>query len=571
MRRVTAFAGAQLPTPLLVRFAGWRNRPSTLVWQPAPPVTGEPAIARRLAAGVLLFDGRLLESKADLPWDLPPPDDVWQSALHGHGWLDHAAAASDNSEVWKRLASWVWAWLDRYAGGHGPGWAPALVARRLTRCIAHSGRLLRGQSAERSAQFFRALGAQAKYLEWRWRETPDGAERIEALTGLVYATLSFEGSGKASQIAIRALGQEASRIVPDGGALASRNPEELARILALLVWSARSIEDAEGTPATGHLVAIQRALPIVQALRHPSGALARFQGGRMGTGLPLDELLDRAGRRQPMADEHAMGYARLTQGKSVLIADASMPPSGPFTETAHASPLAFEFSHGPHEIIVNCGPGLAFGPKAGVDARRSRSHSTVEIGKRCSARIRPGPAESDPARFTFTGDVSARTTRGSDGAWLIGESTQYVSWFGLTLERRMHLSADGLRLSGEDTVLATRAETRAKVMAAFPDPDAPCPMLARFHLHPDVKATIALNGRAVALTLSDGSRWLMTSDADRLGLEPSRSYDQTRPNPRATSQIVVGSHILEYWGRAAWSMERLPNDSSPLKAALDGT
>ena len=567
MRSIATFAGARLPRGLTARLAGWRTRPSALVWQPTPPVDGDAAIARRLSSGVLLFDGRLVEAGPDTrhPWDITAPDHVWRNELHGHGWLDHAAATPDRA-VAEHLIGWVWEWLDRYGDGSGPGWAPQLVARRLTRWIAHSSLLLRGQSQERSARFFRSLGAQTRYLEWRWAETRAGAERIEALAGLVYATLSLEGSQAANRRAIAALGRQVSRIVGDDGAIESRNPEELARILALLVWCARSLEDAGLKPATGHLVAIRHLRPAVKALCHSSGALARFNGGRSGSGIDLASLIEGEDAANIPALDRAMGYLRIAEGPGLLIADGAGQPDDAQAGTVHAGALAFEFSFQGRDIIVNCGSGLGFGLKAGVDARRGPAHSGVELGGRCPGRLRPGKSEHDPARLSCEGKVNARLHHAQDGTWLMGESEQYETWFGLSIERRLRLSKDGTRLSGEDTVLAKTAETRARVAQAFPDADKPCPIRARFHLHPEIEASLALNGNAVALKLPDESRWLMTTDADILLLEPSRYFDETRPKPRATSQIVVGSDLIEYWGRVSWQLERLPDGTTPLQA-----
>ena len=567
MKTFGALAGRRLPAHLTARLASWGAQPGALVWQPAPPVTGDLAIARRLANGILLFEGRLVETRERLPWELEAPDQVWQDELHGHGWLDHAAAAQD-SAIWDHLAAWVWDWIARFGTGDGPGWEPELVARRLTRWIAHSVRLLNAQNAERSELFFQSLGMQARYLDWRWRETRDGAERIEALCGLVYAQLSLEGSGKAAQRAIVDLGREARRIVGADGTIASRSPEELARILALLVWARGSIEDAGLKPAKDHEQVIRQAIPVVRALRHPSGDLARFHGGRPGIGLPL-EALTAADTAMPLPEGPVMGYRHMTQGESLVIADTAPPPGQGYRGSAHASALAFEFSHSGQPVVVNCGPGAGFGVKAAITSRRGPAHSTVELGGRCPARVVAGKGRHNTAILTAEGAVSARTSLDASGAWIMAASTLYESWFGLTVERRLHLRKDGLKLSGEDTALATRAETRAQIAAAFPDPGAPCPLITRFHLHPEVKASLALNGRAVALRLPDGSQWMMTSDADELRLEPSRYFDETRPKPRATSQIVAASHVMEYWGRVTWSLERLPHGTSPLKARTE--
>ncbi len=119
-------AMAYLSRRRAARLACERAAPCALIWHPAPPTAGDPVRARLLARGVLLFDGRLVETDAALPWDLAPPDAVWSDHLHGHGWLDHAAAA-DDPRLWAHFEGWIWAWIERHGDGSGPGWRADLV------------------------------------------------------------------------------------------------------------------------------------------------------------------------------------------------------------------------------------------------------------------------------------------------------------------------------------------------------------------------------------------------------------------------------------------------------------
>ena len=546
------------PRRLAARLACRGAQPGALVWHPAPPTAGDPVRARLLARGVLLFDGRLVESTAALPWDLAPPDAVWSDHLHGHGWLDHAAAA-DDPRLWAHFEAWLWAWIDRYGDGSGPGWRADLVARRLTRWIGHAIRLLRGQPPERSRAFFRALSGHARYLAWCWRETAGGA-RIEALGGLVYAALALEGMATTADRAIRALGRAAGRVVRADGGIDSRNPEELARTLAVLSWSAQAIDEAGRAPAAAHLAAIRRATPVVRALTTPAGTLARFHGGRAGAELPPGTLVDRracarAGAMPDAPDDAPdrsggsgmMGYLRLAAGPASLIVDAAPPPRGRHGATAHASALGFELCIGRQPVIVSCGSGLGFGARADEAGRRAQAHSAV--------RIEAGAAPAGRRR-------AARAARGGVKAQLVQEPTSIAASLessldaarlGLVLNRHLQLARDGAHLAGMDVAHAPGLATRKR--AAAPAGQRPAQLVARFHLHPDVSAKPALNGRAVVLSLPEGARWLMHVEADGVELAPSVYHDEARARPRATMQVVATSALVGYRAHIAWSLE----------------
>ena len=553
---IGAIARSRMPNRFAVRMARLQSGPGTLVWQPEPPVAGDRAAARRLVNGLLLFEGRLVETSAPDPWALEPPDDVWRDHLHGHGWLDDAATAEDG-DTWKTLSDWAWTWIEHYGDGSGPGWQPELAARRLTRWIAYSARFLAGQPTERSHAFFAALGTHARYLELRWPRAETGIARIEALCGLVYAKLSLEGSGAGGvRRALAQLGELAQRMISADGAVASRNPEDLARITTLLDWTASGIADAGLNAHAGHLAALQRGLGALSTVRYGDGRIARFHGSRSGRAWQNTRTTG-SEQRVVLGDEASvMGYLKLSMEDAELIVDGALPAKGSHALTAHASALALEFWHKGQPIIVNCVSGAGFGRKFANASRRGAAHSTLELGGRCASTLSPVKGERRGASLTMSGKLTARINEATDGSWALCESTTYQKRFGLNCERRLHLSADGLMLSGEDTALAPSAATRTRASEKFPEDGPPCPFVARFHLHPDIEARMALAGRGVALKLPDGSHWLMTADQPDITLEPSIFFDDARPTPRATQQIVVRTAVMEYWGRISWSLAR---------------
>ena len=66
---------------------------------------------------------------------------------------------------------------------------------------------------------------------------------------------------------------------------------------------------------------------------------------------------------------------------------------------------------------------------------------------------------------------------------------------------------------------------------------APQPFSVRFHLHPDVDASVQQDGEAVLLRVPSGSGWRLRADGARLGLEESIYLGG--PTPRRTDQVVL--------------------------------
>jgi uncharacterized heparinase superfamily protein len=98
--------------------------------------------------------------------------------------------------------------------------------------------------------------------------------------------------------------------------------------------------------------------------------------------------------------------------------------------------------------------------------------------------------------------------------------------------RRFDSSMDALRLSG-------------------------IPFDIRFHLHPEVDATLDLGGAAVSMALKSGEIWVFRHDGNfNLSLEPSVYLETGRLKPRASQQIVLSGRAVEYATRIRWSLSK---------------
>ncbi|MEM7423663.1 MAG: heparinase II/III family protein [Pseudomonadota bacterium] len=563
MRGQIGSALAYLSPPLARLLAKAGPQPRTLVWQPQPPEAGDPAAARRLSGGVALFDGHVVDLRGSSIWSVDPPSPGWSDAVHGHGWIDDAAACPDPA-VWTDLSAWMWEWLSRYGGGAGPGWKPDLTARRLTRWLAHSTHLLQGQQPDKSRAFFAALGVHVRHVEWSWRRTRPGAERIEAVAGLVHALLSLEGPGPAARRAIAELGTIAESTIAPDGAIASRNAEELVRVAGLLEWIGRSIRDSGLDVTKKQQEALARARLTALAVRHHGTICPRFHGSGANNANRSSRRADPGRTRDASM---AMGYIRLQSDSVSVVIDAARPPAAPHDRTAHVSALGIELLSGCNPIVVSAGPGARTGHVHALASRRCDAHSAIMAGDRGPGQLTLAKSgrtrvtkeiETDRAALSARGTVTGQFSSNTTGEWAIAQSTLYVARNGLTLERRLHLATGGGRLAGEDTAIATDAEARSRVVRLFSgDAAEPCQIVSRFIVHPDIKTTPSISGRTVSLLLPDASRWLMRTDAEWLSLEPAEYFDENRSKPRATSAIVATAEILEYWGRIVWSFERI--------------
>lgn len=545
---------------LQARRAGFYNPETGFISQPEPRSIGSFAKGQQLAAGNIMLAGHLIEAPNTMLWDIDPPDLMFAQDAHGFAWLDDLAAAGDINA--RRLAQdWVFGWIERYDTGRGAGWLPDLTGRRLIRWIHHALFILQGRTSEESERFFRALGRQTIFLSKRWSATKHGLPRFEALTGLIYAGLSLAGMEQHVQPATRALARECRSQIDEKGGISTRNPEELLEVFTLLTWSATALKEAGWTPAESHQKALRRMAPTLRSLRHSDGGLARFHGGGRGLDGRLDHALLKSGNRDMNSDGLAMGFARLSSGRTSIIVDAEIPPQGHAAVNAHASTLAFEMTSGRRAVIVNCGSGDTFGEDWRSAGRATPSHSSLYIEGQSSARLGRKLSYGGIIREVLVEgpkQVPIEMTHGLDAISFNGAHDGYVAKYGLTHVRELKLSLDGRELSGEDLLIAIEERHKKTFDRALEAGklEGICTQI-KLHLHPEVDANLDLGANAVSLALKSGEVWVFRHDGvAELSVEPSVYLERGRLQPSATKQVVLSRRVMEYGTRTRWSLAK---------------
>ncbi len=519
---------------------------------PEPRTVGDFTRGHGLCNGKLTTTGFEASFGDGSIWDIPGTPTLVTAQLHRFEWLDDLATYGDKRarSLARRSQS---EWIEKFGSGDVLAWQPATVAYRLLRWINHSAFTgLTGSDPDQDA--ISSIGQHIAFLRKFWSKSAAGFDRAVALTGLICAEMSTGKTVSSLENRFAALDKEISRCLTPDGAVRSRNPEELAEVLTLLAWVFRACDDLNAVPPEDLCEKAETIGPVLRALRHGDGSLARFHGGSRGAEGQLDTALAFAGVRAETPLEDAMGFTRLTSGASSILLDTAAPANGALSNLAHASTGAMEMNYRSSPIIVSCGSALGFDPDFAMEARATDGHSTLILERQSTASF-VDLTDINSCISSGPTDIPFKRTRAIDGMRVQVGHNAYLKDFGVMHARTLDLTTTGTGLVGEDMLVAQGETEEAAFQAAKSKLGRDLNCVIRFHLHPEVKPVLNVEKGAVDLHLDSGQMWTFSHDGySAVSLEHSLYFQQALPEPRVTQQIVMSFLVSKPISRVRWSL-----------------
>ena len=515
------------------------------------PLEGDRAAGMALRAGHFYIYGvKAPFAQVDMGplGNLSPP---FERVVQGFTWLRDLASSGTPPQcrqVAERLLS---AWLDANPViGKGPAWKVENAGLRLMSWLVHAPMLLSGSDRMLRDRTMVALADTARWLDRNSGKAEDRHGEIAGWSAVIAAGLLLP-QGKPRRLygeagLARALGEA----VGEDGGLLSRSPDAQMQAIAGLVDLRACYAAAEQEPPKLLETMLHMLVPPLLALTHGDGGLGNWQGSGATRASRLSALIGASGvRTRPLKDPSGWGYQRVTARKATLLVDGSPPPLGRHARHGCASTLAFEFSHGEHRLVVNCGGAALAGGQVPVrieqGLRATAAHSTLVLGDANSTAVLidgklgagVGEVEIDTRQVKLENGGATRLEASHDG---------YAARFGLLHRRILILRDDGQELRGEDVLVPSgRKGKRGKV-----------PFAIRFHLGRHVEVSLGDSGRHASLALPDGSLWQFVSGAESLQIEESLWVDGNgRPHP--VQQLVIEGLASRGGGNFAWLLKRM--------------
>lgn len=550
---------------------------------------GNPERGSEIRAGRFPLAGDLLsvDPEQDNIWLKPAPTRAFARRLHGFGWLRDVIAAPEDGDredngkddgdredgdretdttmmaagpETARLL--VDSWIKAFGRWNSFAWGHGVLSARIINWLRAGEVLFDAPEESRKSRNarLRSLLRQARYLQRTIPLAHDGAVRLRCAIALSFAGLSIPKQGGLQKAGLAALEKEVKRqILPDGGHV-SRSPRAGTEALIDLI-ALRDVAEKAGVEFPREIVrAIDRLAPMSRFFRMSDGGLASFHGGGECDhgALKLALSRDETGAK-PFGFAPHSGYHRAEAGGATIIVDVGKAPPGALSTGAHASALAFELCTSGGRLVVNCG-WHDDQPSTWREAvRATAAHSTLTLEETSSARLFPPGWQRDllgPRLTSAPGPVTARRNEEDMGIWLEGIHEGYRGEYGLSHRRRVFLAADGGDLRGEDALFRPVSDGPPD------DVDVRYRFAIRFHLHPDVRASLSRDNMSALLVQPDGDGWRFRTDGGPIQLERSVYLAAGAPPQRATQIVVQGE--AEPFGagdrppnRVRWAFQRL--------------
>jgi len=526
------------------------SAPDKILVYPSDPRVGDAARGREIGNGVWRIGAERLAGDYASPWDRPPPSRHFSARLHSFSWLNDLAAVGPSAHA--RIAQLIDHWIERFGDWDELAWDAGLAAERLYAWLAWgqpafelgdpARRLALMKTAARHARLLLLAGADLN-------ERHMGS--IKAGAALVFA--GFAGFPEAERLIEQ--GEEmlleacAKQFFADGGHH-SRCPETLAEAYCDLIAAEHSLRPLGESTLRESL---PRMADMLRMLRLGDGGLGCFHGGSEGSRASLDAALARSpGEARAIQYATQSAFQRVEAGDLRVLFDVGGAPPLSYSEHAHAGALAFELSSRNERLIVNVGAARDLEPAARSAARATNGQSTLIVADALSASLEEPRRARAPARLAGPGLDDVRRSSDEDGVTVQGRHDGYKAQFGLLHRRYLFVDQSGVNLRGIDELIRP-------MRLKSPNSRTPIPFVARFHLHPEVRARLTEPHMAL-LETRGGQRWRLRTDAPALDLAASIYWGGQ--NPQETVQLVLSGeadpmgHGLGPPNRIRWALSR---------------
>lgn len=462
---------------------------------------------------------RFLNRTADLDfpagWNDSDQPVLWRYNLH---YFDGLAHESTPRDVRRDL---IHRWISDNPGPHGTGWEPYPLSLRIVNWVKWAWETEPLPDLVR-ASLWQQIGFLERTLEYHLL----GNHLLENAKALVFGGLYFSGdvADRWLEKGVRILDTQLREQVLDDGAHFELSPMYHSIMIELVVDVLRLAKNAD-CPEVLRARAPQLETSVRSMARwlrgaiHPDGEISFFNDGAIGIARTPQTLIDCVEALTGQVIEPgdaavatgASGLVRLAHHQALVFFDAAAVGPTYLPGHAHADTLSLEASFYGQRVFVNVGTSeYGLSPRREYE-RSTAAHSTLTLDGQNSSETWAGFRVGRRARVR-----NLKIIEDGDTVSVSATHDGYRHLPGQPIHRRTILLGPGQKMQVSDHV--NRAGHEA---------------IVRYHLHPDVTATVDPDGSSGRLELKSGEVLTWRSSAGTARLEEfhyAPSFGVLRPS-----------------------------------------
>jgi len=450
---------------------------------------------------------RVVLQPGQAPWATEMPSRHFADRVHRFAWAPDLTGQGEAGLA--RAIALTDDWVLSFGKFHGFAWRLEPTASRCWNWLRCGPALLEAGEAEARTARIDALARQLRYIQETIGSVHDPKSRWLGAVILVAGALCLRAGSGLGDALDRLESECTAQILPDGGHV-TRSPAHLLSSLIHLQTLAGAL-DRTGRPVPDWMTKwIPRMGAMLAFFQAGDGALNTFHDGDESRPEVVEAVLARlpAPPRKFMFAPKS-GFQKVEKGGLRLVLDCGEAPPRPFGDHARAGALSFELSDGPARIVTSCGYSAEVNVDWQAAVRRTSAHSTLILGGRDSGAFIVNDETRLRALIGPEGIAAKRLEEAAE-IWLDAQHAGYKAAYGLLHRRRIFISGEGDRLTGEDSLV--------RPVAQLPTDDKKhIPFEIRFHLHPTVTAMMGKD--AIRLFCDSGQVWRFRTSHEGARLE----------------------------------------------------
>ena len=278
---------------------------------------------------------------------------------------------------------------------------------------------------------------------------------------------------------------------------------------------------------------------VLKNLFHKDGSIALFNGANNYNNEKFTKIMNQSFdvRTKELIDIKN-GIAVYNDKNKKLYFDAVKPTSTTINENLHASTLSFEFSAKKEKIITNCGSLEKRAEKTPEYLRYSAAHSTIILNNtNISELIDKSSYKRIPHNIIYSKEETPKK--------IIMESSHdgYLKNFGKVVKRKIFISKNKEKISGEDTILSIKKNSK---LISFD---------IRFHLMPKCRCALTNNKKTVLIKTEGNNSWIFKFK-NIVRIEES-IYINSGKKIEQNKQIVISGVVKNLKHIEEWSLTEI--------------